>query len=656
MKKRVKDNSRQSLLSSERFWHVFTAIAIFLFTLILFTFTLPNTNTGYADSDEFLLAAKTIGVVHPPGYPLYTMLTIFISYFPLPLTFAGKANFLSLLLEAGVVVNFFLTFYVVIKTHITPRVPRLFIAGISSLFLGTMQSFWFHGQFAEVFTLHGFLISCILLLFILLKDQQKSPLQYPSKKTRTIFFVLASACGFAFSNQQAMILFTPLLFYLLLWVDNKFYRNWRLLVVGVLLFVGSFLLPYSYLPLAAQNQSVVNYENPQTLQNVLRSITRKAYTESLGAAYFSTNGITTSQRVTGLQLFTIFLTDNISFILILFSVSGIGYLVLKRNYAIITFCVLGVLGGGLVFAVYSPPAVSLYTLHELGIHQRFYLMSLYFISIFVGFGGVGLYTLITRYDSKYIFFVYVILSCILLYNLSSSWRTLQTLQPQIASEFGHVILKSLPQKSILICFSEPTCFTTLYIQQSENLRKDIVIIPADMNQQPIEQLKQQHPDIVHTQIKKNSAKDAVTIVTEIIKQNIEKRSVFVAGIEHNPTHLAGYHMYNNPFTLIPQGCVLQVARKFTFKPKSAACVSIEKHLISHQVTPKIPLGNMFGYYLGYQRYFNFLVYAKEGCLKEAKQELQVATQLNPLLLYIKPKIQFGKINNCLERQSVAESL
>src|SRR5690242_17144760 len=35
------------------------------------------------DSGDFLLGAQTLGVVHPPGYPLYTILSFFATKVPL---------------------------------------------------------------------------------------------------------------------------------------------------------------------------------------------------------------------------------------------------------------------------------------------------------------------------------------------------------------------------------------------------------------------------------------------------------------------------------------------------------------------------------------------------------------------------------------------
>lgn len=84
-------------------------LAIFFCIFLLYLLTLPNINTGFADSDELITVARVHGVAHPPGYPLYTLLSIGAGSLALPLSYAGKINALSAILQALTSVLIFLS-------------------------------------------------------------------------------------------------------------------------------------------------------------------------------------------------------------------------------------------------------------------------------------------------------------------------------------------------------------------------------------------------------------------------------------------------------------------------------------------------------------------------------------------------------------------
>ncbi len=59
-----------------------TAILLTILTLGAYTFTAAPGVT-MEDSGDFIMGVLTLGIVHPPGYPLYTILGHLFSYLPL---------------------------------------------------------------------------------------------------------------------------------------------------------------------------------------------------------------------------------------------------------------------------------------------------------------------------------------------------------------------------------------------------------------------------------------------------------------------------------------------------------------------------------------------------------------------------------------------
>jgi len=59
--------------------------------LVFYTLTLQPT-VGLEDSGELIVASDFLGVPHPPGYPIWTLLTWFFQWVFHGVTFHGQPN------------------------------------------------------------------------------------------------------------------------------------------------------------------------------------------------------------------------------------------------------------------------------------------------------------------------------------------------------------------------------------------------------------------------------------------------------------------------------------------------------------------------------------------------------------------------------------
>ncbi|MGQ9518390.1 MAG: glycosyltransferase family 117 protein, partial [Anaerolineae bacterium] len=132
-------------------WGVFAAgLGLYVGTLA------PTVATVFDDSPEFQLVCYRLGVAHPTGYPLYTLLGWLFIRLPLG-DVAYRVNLLSAVCAAGALAGVFL-----LVRELTGRST----AGLlSALALAVSPVFWSQATIAEVYALH--LCIMVWLLFAL---------------------------------------------------------------------------------------------------------------------------------------------------------------------------------------------------------------------------------------------------------------------------------------------------------------------------------------------------------------------------------------------------------------------------------------------------------------------------------------------------------
>ncbi len=134
-------------------------MGIALVLALLYGLTLCPTVYWY-DSAEFAAMAVDLGVPHPPGYPLYTLLAHIFTY--LPVEPALALNLMSLLFGIGsALLVYWLSAY---RLAAGPR-PQLMGGAVAALTLGASHTYWANSVVTEVYTVGLF---CTLGVFALL--------------------------------------------------------------------------------------------------------------------------------------------------------------------------------------------------------------------------------------------------------------------------------------------------------------------------------------------------------------------------------------------------------------------------------------------------------------------------------------------------------
>jgi tetratricopeptide (TPR) repeat protein len=186
----------------------------FLIALIVYTLTLAPTVT-LEDSGELIVASDYLGVPHPPGYPIWSLLTWFFQWifhgvtyhgYPNPAWsvnfFSGFAGALACGILALLVSRSGLDLLHGLKKEtrvLGEKTERLFccMAGIASgLLLAFSQGMWSQSVIAEVYSLN-ILFQTAVLLFLyrwMVEPENPKPL-----------FLMAFTFGLGLTNHQTLI-------------------------------------------------------------------------------------------------------------------------------------------------------------------------------------------------------------------------------------------------------------------------------------------------------------------------------------------------------------------------------------------------------------------------------------------------------------------
>ena len=105
-----------------------------------------------ADAGELQLVGARLGVAHPTGFPLYTMLTNLATRLPIGPNEAYRTNLLSALVSTGTV----LLLYLAVRRLCGSRLAGLLAAAA----LGTSATFWSQATTANVRSLTAFFTGC----------------------------------------------------------------------------------------------------------------------------------------------------------------------------------------------------------------------------------------------------------------------------------------------------------------------------------------------------------------------------------------------------------------------------------------------------------------------------------------------------------------
>jgi hypothetical protein len=239
---------------------------------------------GPIDSGELAVVCANLGVAHPTGYPLYTMMGRLAALALPGATPIARLNLLSALLAAVACLLAFLLFRAILD-KLRPRSgegSRDLLAMGAAFLWAVHPALWSQAASNEVHALQAALIAC--LLWLVTADRAGDPFRWR--------VVTAYVLGLSFANHMSTAYLVPALAAGALAdpADRSWLRDRRRL----LLLAAAFLLPlglYAYLPLRSLREPLMDWGSPSSVPGFLRHVGGAQYRVWLftSSASFRTN-------------------------------------------------------------------------------------------------------------------------------------------------------------------------------------------------------------------------------------------------------------------------------------------------------------------------------------------------------------------------------
>ncbi|XP_009004326.1 protein O-mannosyl-transferase TMEM260 isoform X5 [Callithrix jacchus] len=238
-------------------------LAVFAAVAAVFTLTLPRSVPG-GDSGELITAAYELGVAHPPGYPLFTLVAkLAIMLFP----FGSVAYRVNLLCGLFGAVAASLLFFTVFRLS-GSSAGGILAAGVFSFSRLTWQ--W--SIAAEVFSLNNLFVGLLMALTVHFEEAATA------KERSKITKIGAFCCGLSLCNQHTIILYVLCI---IPWILFRLLKQKELSLGSLLklsLYFSAGLLPYVHLPISSYlNHARWTWGDQTTLQGFLTHFLREEY-------------------------------------------------------------------------------------------------------------------------------------------------------------------------------------------------------------------------------------------------------------------------------------------------------------------------------------------------------------------------------------------
>lgn len=243
----------------------FASAGLFFGALLIFTWHMAPGLTA-EDSGNFLMGARHLGTVHPPGYPLYVLLAFLFGKVPFG-EFAARVNFMSAFFAAAAVTGT----YWAVRIWLQAAIP---VAGIAAAAVGLHYLFWSQAGIAEVYALNGFLLSLLLVLVG----------RFTNRESRATLFLTAFVFGLGLANHYPLMILSATPLILLPRLRRAAFNNFA----GVLAALIAGLLPYTLLIInATVRRPEYSFGKLSSLDMVITHLLRTQYSgvDQAGGAF-----------------------------------------------------------------------------------------------------------------------------------------------------------------------------------------------------------------------------------------------------------------------------------------------------------------------------------------------------------------------------------
>jgi hypothetical protein len=221
----------------------------------LYLATLAPT-TSVWDTSEYITAAYTLGLPHPPGNPLFVLIGHLFTLLPIGASPAARVNLLAALCSAVTAGFWFLIAERVVSRWLPARWQHLTAGGLAALLGATAFTVWNQSVVNEkVYMLSLVFFAVVSWVTVLWCDDPDAP------GADRLLVLIAFLLGLGYTNHPAGLLAGPAVAAAVLARRARTVLNWRLVTRGVFAFALG-LSVFAFEPIRAGHHPSLNEGDP----------------------------------------------------------------------------------------------------------------------------------------------------------------------------------------------------------------------------------------------------------------------------------------------------------------------------------------------------------------------------------------------------------
>ncbi|XP_074852346.1 protein O-mannosyl-transferase TMEM260 isoform X2 [Carettochelys insculpta] len=399
--------------------------------------TLPPSVPG-GDSGELITAAYELGVAHPPGYPLFTLLArLVIGLLPFG-SIAYRVNLLCSLLGAAAASLLYYTVFRLSGSY----AGGILAAGVFSFSRLTWQ--W--SIAAEVFSLNNLFVGLLMLLAVRFEEATTA------KERSEISKVGAFCCGLSLCNQHTITLYVLCI---VPWVLFQLFKG-KELSLGYLLKLGlcflAGLLPYLYLPASSYlNQARWTWGDQMTFQGFLTHFLREEY---------GTFSLAKSETGSSMKEMLLAKQEKSSLIWLFTAM----------------FCIYSLFFAWRANLNITKPLF-------MGVVERFWMQSNAVVAVLAGLGLASLISVGNRVlENNPLLYCLEWLSAAALVasQIYTNYSICDQSSNYVVDKFGRNLLSSMPPDAIILLRGDLPGNSLRYLHYCEGVRPDVTLVDQEM--------------------------------------------------------------------------------------------------------------------------------------------------------------------------------
>jgi len=438
---------------------------VFLVFLVYFFTSAPG--LGLIDSGELTTAAYTLGIAHPSGYPLYTLVGHLFSYFPCGDVARRMVVFSVLCMAAACGFLLWTGAQLARRYFGLPLMQSSLCACAGILTFAFSATTWHTAAYAEVYPLTLLLVSILYFLgFRLLDDGQREI---------RLWLAYAFAFGLALGNHLTVLWTFPLgvlaLFYGFRGRRDLF-RNFSYVALAGILGASVVL----FLPIRSHLNPSLNWGNPETPALLWRHLSGWQY-----QVWMFQRGIVERLGQYFGDLPAEFGWGGLGLILL-------GVFGLARQGMRVLFAFLLVWLVGILYNVnYDIPDIAPYFMPA---HAALAILA-------VG-GAATLWKIIGSRARMAQVLAVLCLAFPVMSNAVGHFNEANRANDRFPMAFAREILRTLPPKALVLQSLWDIQSPAIYLQEVEGYRRDVILIDINLMQRRwyVEQLWRHHPEVV----------------------------------------------------------------------------------------------------------------------------------------------------------------